>query len=65
MTLPSGGGFDLALGRVDEEALLSGRSLRVVAAGSATKEDVVVSTPTITVTQRTTVRWTLTFRRQG
>jgi hypothetical protein len=58
-----GGWLNLAPGRVDEDALLSGRSLRVVASGSATKEDVVTSTPTLKVTQKTTVRWTLTFRR--
>jgi hypothetical protein len=58
-----GGWLHLAPGRVDEEALLSGRSLRVVASGSATKEDVVTSTPTLKITQKTTVRWTLTFRR--
>jgi hypothetical protein len=60
-----GSWLDEAEGRVDEEALLDGRSLRVVARGATTKEDVLASTPTMKISRRTTVRWALTFRRLG
>ncbi|HET6641849.1 MAG TPA: hypothetical protein VFG93_01110 [Gaiellaceae bacterium] len=58
-----GGWLQLAPGRVDANALLNGTALRVVAYGSAKREATVVSTPTLRVAQRTTVRWTLAFRR--
>jgi hypothetical protein len=58
-----GGWLHLAPGRVDGSALLKGIVLRVVAHGSTKREATIVSTPTLRVTQRTTVRWTLTFRR--
>ena len=58
-----GGWLHLAAGSVDEEALRNGRSLQVVAGGSATRELVVPDRQSVEITQRTTVRWTLTFRR--
>jgi hypothetical protein len=58
-----GGWLHLAPGRVDEDALLNGRSLRVVAGAAATRERMIASTRTVKITQRTTIRWTLTFRR--
>ena len=58
-----GGWLQLAPGRVDGNALLNNAALRVVARGSTRREATIVSAPTLRVTQRTTVRWTLTFRR--
>jgi hypothetical protein len=58
-----GGWLQLAPGRVNGDALLSGRAVRAVARGAARREAVIVSTPTLRVTQETTVRWTMTFRR--
>lgn len=58
-----GGWFHLVPGRIDHQALLNGRSLRVVARASGTREGTVAGDPTVKITQRTTVRWTLTFRR--
>jgi hypothetical protein len=60
-----GSWLDLAPGRVDEQALLSGRSLRVIARGSVTKTVPPADTRGVKVTRRMTVRWTLTFRRLG
>jgi hypothetical protein len=59
----AGGWVDLVRGRIDEDALLSGRSLRVVARASGTRENPITGDPTLTATQRTAVRWTLVFRR--
>jgi hypothetical protein len=59
----AGGWLELAPGRVSETALLNGTAARVVARGAARREKTVVDTPTLRVTQQTTVRWTLTFRR--
>jgi hypothetical protein len=58
-----GGWLQLAPGRVNGDALLNGTAARAVARGSASREATIVDTPTLRVTQRTTVRWTLTFRR--
>jgi hypothetical protein len=58
-----GGWLQLAPGRVNGEALLNGTAARAVARGSARREATIVDTPTLRVTQRTTVRWSLTFRR--
>jgi hypothetical protein len=61
----AGGWLDLVRGRIDERALINGRSLRVVARASGTRENPITGDPTLTATQRTTVRWTLVFRRLG
>lgn len=58
-----GGWLDLFSGRIDHDVLLSGRSLRVLARAEGTRERTIAGDPTLKVTQRTTVRWTLTFRR--
>jgi hypothetical protein len=60
-----GGWLDLAPGRVDENALLNGRSLRVVARGSVRKTVTLAATASVKISRRTTVRWTLIFRRLG
>jgi hypothetical protein len=59
----SGGWLNLVSGRIDEAALLTGRSLRVVARASGARESTNAVEPTLQVTQQTTVRWTLVFRR--
>lgn len=61
----TGGWLNLVRGRIDQDALLNGRSLRVVARASGTRESTIGNDPTLKVTQRTTVRWALTFRRLG
>jgi hypothetical protein len=61
-TVP-GGWFHLVSGRIDPDTLIDGRSLRVVARASVTRENSIIGIPTTQGTQRTTVRWTLTFRR--
>jgi hypothetical protein len=58
-----GGWLQLAPGRVNGDALLNGTAARAVARGAARREATIVDTPTLRVTQQTTVRWTLTFRR--
>jgi hypothetical protein len=58
-----GGWLQLAPGRVNGNALLNGTAARAVARGAARHEAVIVNTPTLRVTQETTVHWTLTFRR--
>jgi hypothetical protein len=58
-----GGWLQLAPGRVNGGALLNGTAARAVARGAARREATIVDTPTLRVTQQTTVRWTLTFRR--
>jgi hypothetical protein len=62
LSLP-GGWLDGFPGRIDENALLTGRSLRVVARGSGTRKRTADGDPLFKRTQQTTVRWTLTFRR--
>jgi hypothetical protein len=61
-TVP-GGWFHLVSGRIDPDTLIDGRSLRVVVRASVTRENSIIGIPTTQGTQRTTVRWTLTFRR--
>jgi hypothetical protein len=58
-----GGWLQLAPGRVNGDALLNGTAARAVARGAARREATIVDTPTLRVTQLTTVRWTLIFRR--
>jgi hypothetical protein len=60
-----GGWLNLAPGRIDQDALLNGRSRRVIARAAKTREGTIGGDPTFTGTQQTTVRWTLTFRRVG
>ena len=59
----AGGWLNLASGRVDRRALLSGRSRRVIVRASNTREVILAAEPALQVTDRMTVRWTLTFRR--
>jgi hypothetical protein len=59
----SGGWLNLVSGRIDEAALLTGRSLHVVARASGARESTNAVEPTLQVTQQTTVRWTLVLRR--
>ena len=58
-----GGWIDQFPGRIDQDALLAGRSLRVFARASGTRQDTSNDDPLLQRAQRTTVRWTLTFRR--
>jgi hypothetical protein len=58
-----GGWLQLAPGRVNGDALLNGTAVRAVARGAARRQATIVNTPTLRVTQETTVRWTVTFRR--
>jgi hypothetical protein len=60
-----GGWLNLVPGRIDEDALLNGRSRQVFARAARTREGTIGGDPTFTGTQQTTVRWTLTFRRLG
>jgi hypothetical protein len=57
------GWLNLAIGRVDEEALLAGRARRVVARGEVSRQRNVIQEQEFVVGERVTVRWTLTFRR--
>jgi hypothetical protein len=57
--------LDLAKGSLDEDALLSGRSRRVIVRGRTTRQGTVLEESGLTVKQRATVSWTLTFRRLG
>jgi hypothetical protein len=50
-------------GRIDQRALLAGRSLRVTARASGTRQRTDDSDPAFKRTQQTTVGWMLTFRR--
>jgi hypothetical protein len=59
----SGSWLNLAIGRVDEQALLAGRVARVVARGEASRRRNVIAEQDLSVSERVTVRWTLTFRR--
>jgi hypothetical protein len=58
-----GGWLQLAPGRLNGDALVSGRATRAVARGAARRQATIVNTPTLRVTHETTVRWTVTFRR--
>ena len=60
-----GGWLDQAVAKVDEAALLRGRSSRVVAKASGTATALIGDPSGARITRRTTVRWTLTFRRLG
>jgi hypothetical protein len=62
-TVESGSWLNLAIGRVDEQALLAGRSARVVARGEASLRRNLIEEQELAVSERVTVRWTLTFRR--
>jgi hypothetical protein len=59
----SGGWLDLVPGRIDQNALVNGRSRRVTSRASGTRAVTIADDPDLQVTRRTTVRWTLTFRR--
>lgn len=59
-----GGWLHLAPGTVDEDALLDGRSLRVVVRGRRAPKTATV-TPGLKTSTTSVVRWTLTFRRLG
>ncbi len=61
--LVAGGWLDHALGRVDEAALLNGRARRVLARGSSTTTALIGDPLGGKISRRSTVRWTLTFRR--
>jgi hypothetical protein len=61
-TLP-GSWLELVRGRIDQDALLNGRSRRVFARAAGTRESTAAVAPTVKVTRQTTVRWTLTFQR--
>ena len=60
-----GGWLHLVAGRIDQDALLGGRSVRVVARASGTRARKIGGDPAFTGTRRTTIRWSLTFRRLG
>ncbi len=59
----SSGRLSVAPGRVDEEALLRGRSRRVIASASVTRDGNIESDPETSIGENLEVRWTLTFRR--
>jgi hypothetical protein len=59
----SSGRLSIAPGRVDEEALLRGRSRRVIARALVTRDGNVESDPQTSIGESLEVRWTLTFRR--
>ena len=59
------GWIDHAAGKVDERLLLDAGVRRVVARGSATAATLIPDPLGGKITRRTTVRWTLTFRRLG
>jgi hypothetical protein len=61
--LPMRGWLNLAIGRVDEDALLAGRSLRVLARGEIRRQGNVFEEQELVAGEELTVRWTLTFRR--
>jgi hypothetical protein len=61
-SLPQHGWLNLAIGRVDEQALLSGRA-RVVARGEYRSQSNVFEERDLVMGETLTVRWTLTFRR--
>ena len=62
--LVPGGWLDHAAAKIDEAALLRG-ARRVVAKGSARGSTLVSDPAGARITRRTTVHWTLTFRRAG
>jgi hypothetical protein len=59
----AGGWLNLAIGRVNEEALVAGRARRVVARGEVSRRRNVIEEQDFVVGETITVRWTLTFRR--
>jgi hypothetical protein len=59
----SNGWLNVAIGRVNEDALLAGRSLRVIARGEARRQGTIVNEQDLSVGEELNVRWTLTFRR--
>lgn len=59
----STGRLSIAPGRIDEEALLLGRSLRVIARASVTRDRNIGSDPQTSIGEKLEVRWTLSFRR--
>lgn len=61
--LPMRGWLNEAIGRVDEDALLAGRSLRVQGRGEVRRQGNAIEEQELTVGEELTVRWTLTFRR--
>lgn len=63
MPVQSRGRLSLGPGRVDEEALLMGRSLRVFARASVTRDANIEPDTQTTIGENLEVRWTLTFRR--
>jgi hypothetical protein len=58
-----GAWLDLARGSIDEEALLNGRSLHVIAHGTASRHGDVPGMSALNLTHSAEVSWTLTFRR--
>jgi hypothetical protein len=62
-SVAAGGWLNLAIGRVDEDALLAGRARRVIARGEVSRQRNVIQEQELVVGERVTVRWTLTFRR--
>jgi hypothetical protein len=58
-----GGWLHLVPGRIDQAALLGGGSRRVVARAAGTRERKIGGGPAFTGTRKTTIRWSLTFRR--
>ena len=58
------GWLSLAPGRVDNGALVAGRS-KVIARASGTREEALTGDPTVEGKVRSAIRWTLTFRRIG
>jgi hypothetical protein len=60
----AGGWLDIATAPASHAELLAGRSRRVFVRGTATEETRVPGPP-LEIVRKTTVRWTLTFRRVG
>jgi hypothetical protein len=63
-TPQTGGWLDIATAPASHAELLAGRSRRVFVRGTAT-EEVRNPGPSLEIVRKTTVRWTLTFRRVG
>jgi hypothetical protein len=65
LTAPQPAGWlHIAAARASHGALVAGRSRRVFVFGEAT-EEVRIPGPPLEIVRKTTVRWTLTFRRVG
>jgi hypothetical protein len=60
----AGGWLHIAAAPASHDALVAGRSLRVFVRGTA-NEEVRRPGPPLEIVRKTTVRWTLTFRRVG